>query len=129
MRRSLAFLSAKWRPAKTSKDQQRPVNQWEQHRVARPENTSETWHSVTIQGWSLTVYRVSSILFPNIMCPDKYLLKQNITCLFMCLLLQNILSENSFHHMIQLSLRRSHKFSLQYETRQEQCLHKVHIHT
>lgn len=44
----------------------------------------------------LTVYGVPFILLPNIMCPLKHLLQENITCSLMCLLCQNSLSQDTF---------------------------------
>lgn len=59
--------------------------------------TREGLHGVAMQEKPLTVYGVPFILLPNIMCPLKHLLQENITCSLMCLFRQNSLSQDTFH--------------------------------
>lgn len=87
------FLSIKWRP----------VKKWEQRNISGSAKPSEDQGGVARHCHaraSFTVYGVSFILLPNIVYHLKHLLQKNITCSLVCLLHQNILSQDSFQQNI-----------------------------
>jgi hypothetical protein len=64
--------------------------------VKTSKKTSQVLHDVTVQEHPVTVCGVLLILFPNNTCLLQHLLQQTVTYPLMCLLQQNILSQDSF---------------------------------